>query len=156
MKKKHMAAAAAVYFVTRGGVVLGDPAFNGKLYDGLNGKPVDLSVFDLGNAQRAYYQDTNGAWWLIQGEFQNAATSVKHDQWRVTLALNTRANGTPIYTTSTGKAFQPGFAAGLFSSPQNAVDGIDEQAIRMRSRPSSRFPWWLVVVGALAYKRRRR
>lgn len=132
---------------------LGDPAFNGKLYESINGKPTTLSALDTGNG---YYRDTNGAWWVIQRELAPVTVNpgnVWH--WRVALVVNYRNGNVPIYLASNGKPIAPGWSSGTSSSPQNAVDHIDAFAIRNRGKASA-FPWWLLVVGYAMYKSRRR
>lgn len=133
---------------------IGDPNWNGKLYDNLNGKPAKLDIFEPGNSGRGYYQDSNKAWWIITGEFSGAAAAAP-DQWRVALLLNMRNGNVPIYIASDGKPIAPGWSSGTSSSPQAALDHIDAFAIRNRVAPS-RFPWWIVVIGVVLYKRRRR
>lgn len=132
---------------------LGDPAFNGKLYTTLNGKPTTLDALDTGSA---YYQDTNKAWWVISRETAPVTVNPGNVwQWRVALALNFRNGNVPIYVAADGKPIAPGWSSGTSSSPQAAVDHIDAFAIRNREKPSS-FPWWLLIVAAVLYGRRRR
>lgn len=154
MKAKHkrIAKAVLVYVVTRGGVFIGDapkgkvttlfppPAAKGIRSASYNGAWFPNDPQDPDGT--GYYQDSNQQWWLIR---RSGSLVDPSNEWTVAIVVPGNRYGR-----------SPGWVTGTFSSGQDARDGADRFAIQARLQPSSAFPWWLLFVGAIAYKRRRR
>lgn len=153
MKQKHkrIAKAVLVYIVTRGGVSIGDapkgkvtalfppPAQKGIRSASYNGEWFPHDAADPDGV--GYYKDSNQQWWLIR---RSGSLIDPSPEWTVAIVMPNNRYGR-----------SPGWVTGTFSSAEDARDGADRFAIQARLQPSA-FPWWLLVVGAIAYKRRRR
>lgn len=152
MKARHkrIAKAVVVYVITRGGVSIGAPAptkttlfppppSRGMKGAGFNGEWFPNDAQDPDGT--GYYRDTNKQWWLIR---RSGSLADPSNDWTVAIVEPNNRYGR-----------SPGWVTGTFSSAADAKDGADRFAIQARLIPSA-FPWWLVAVAALAYKRRRR
>ena len=107
-----------------------DDTYKGKLFNYTDDDPV--------KADTGYYRDMRGVWWLIKREVTSPLDGGKVWQW--TYAPVTPGN---VYKVS------PGFVMGTASSPQGAVDAINEAALRVKLAKRSESWWPLVILAAL-------
>jgi len=110
-----------------------DDTYKGKLFDYTDDDPV--------KADTGYYKDMRGVWWLIKREVTSPLDGGKVWQW--TYAPVTPGN---VYKVS------PGFVMGTASSPQGAVDAVNEAALRIKlqaAKPSGSIVGLLVLLALL-------
>jgi hypothetical protein len=161
MKRKHKVAAIAVYILSRGSVAIGDvtkvkfpenPWAPGNTDPGVKSSSYNGTLYARDD-DHAYYRDSNGVFWLIQRvPFLPSDGDVFQNLFHYKADIVQPGN---VYGVAPGSVTA---MTGTYSSWQAAYDGIDATAIHWRDRikKPSGFPWWLLVVGAIAYKRRRR